>query len=869
MTDDLPHQLTDDHVATSLEAGPQAVGRPADDDPILRDTLQAIAAQALSALGAERSCVWLVKEATGTIVASAWCGLSPAESARLHELSLDPQALPLLGQALALAPDTALAIDDAAQAGVAAELLAGFGLRSFIVAPIASASGALGLLYADQGRAFRAWTAFDQRLAAALAGQAAVALTTARHYAQERRRAERAEALRAIERDLTAELTLEQRLRVLQRQLERLTGLDNWCVLLWAAETNQLDVLMWIEEGQRRPEAELHGPMPLSLTRLLMQRRTALLTNDFAAECARHGVQPIGHDADRPGRAWLGLPLLAEGRAIGALVAWRWHAPIPAETVETLELLAGQIATVLEHSRLYDEAERRRQEEVAFNAIAHDLAASFDSGALLQRIADHARTLLDSGQARILLHDSATDTLQPVATSGYAGLLSPNYSIATTDGVTGYIWRTGQSLVVDDYLTDTRITHNSELDQFIEESDYRAILGTPIALGDQRRGVLMVNRSKERPYSPHDTATLTRLATQVALAVRNAQLYTAAHERAARLEILNETGRALGAEIDLDRLLTVAWRQLGRVARIDGCWLALWNEAANVLDYRLYGEDGVRRPEWETPLAPDEGKGLAGAVLQEGTPIRVADYGAECRRRGLIPSGSAESHPDFAWLGIPLLVNGRTIGATAVWRWEQPFNEEEAAALETLSGQIAAALENARLYQEARQLARTDPLTGLCNHRSMHERLDEELTRAARYKHPLAVVMLDLDNFKHFNDTYGHPAGDKILCLVAAALRAAARFTDILGRYGGDEFMLVLPETNLGGALALVERAREWLSQAPRALPESTNIPVTVSAGIAVYPNDTSVRQDLIALADQALYVSKRSGGQPVAADHL
>ena len=865
MASDLSGQLID-HVAARSEAEPSPANLPTPDDQILNDTLDAIAAQALTALNAERSAVWLVNEANGAVTAKAWRGLTPAESDRLRELVLDPQALPLLRQALALAPDTALTIDDAAQAGVAAELLADFGICSFIVAPIASAGGVLGLLYADQGRTHRAWTDADRRLAAALAGQAAVALTTARRYEAERRRAERAEALRAIERDLTAELTLEQRLRVLQRQLERLTGLDNWSVLLWDAATNQLDVLMWIEEGQRRPEAELHGPMPFSLTRLVMERGTPLVTTDFAAECARHGIQPPNTDAGRPGRAWLGLPLLAEGRAIGALVAWRWYGPIPAETVEILTLLAEQIATVLEHSRLYEETERRRQEEAAFNAIAHDLAASFDSDALLQRIADHTRTLLDSSQARILLYDSATDTLQPAATAGYTGWLSPTFAVATTDGVTGYVWRTGQSLVVDDYLTDTRFTHNSVLDQSLADAQVRAALGTPIALGEQRRGVLMVNRSKERPYTARDEATLARLATQVALAVRNAQLYADAHERAARLEVLNETGRALGAEIELDRLLTVAWRQLGRVARIDGCWLALWNEAANALEYRLYGEDGVRRPEWETPIALSEGKGLASAILQEGRPIRVADYGAECRRRGLIPNGSAESHPNFAWLGIPLLVNGRTVGATAVWRWEQPFQAEEAAALETLSGQIAAALENARLYHEARQLARLDPLTGLLNHRTLHERLDEELTRAIRYNHPLAVVMLDLDNFKRFNDIYGHPAGDKILGLIAAALRAAARSSDLLGRYGGDEFMLVLPETDLAGALTLVKRAHKWLAKAARSLPESAKTPVTMSAGIAVYPDDTAVRQELITLADKALYASKRADRQPIVA---
>jgi diguanylate cyclase (GGDEF)-like protein len=267
-------------------------------------------------------------------------------------------------------------------------------------------------------------------------------------------------------------------------------------------------------------------------------------------------------------------------------------------------------------------------------------------------------------------------------------------------------------------------------------------------------------------------------------------------------------------------------------------------------------------------------QGLAWAILHERAPLRVDDYRAECRRRGLRPAGVSPDGPAMPWLGLPLVVGGRTVGAMAVWRAEGVFGDEELAPLGTLSGQIAATLENARLYREARTLASTDPLTGLLNHRHVQERLDQELARAARHGLILAVVMLDLNNFKLFNDTYGHPAGDEVLRTVAAALHAEGRAEDVLGRYGGDEFLLVLPETTLDGALALVERLQERLRHTvvggpplhAGADPGEIGIPLQLSAGIALYPSDGLQRHELIALADGALYASKRSGGRPVAA---
>lgn len=827
-----------------------------------RKVLQVVAEQAQRALGAKRACVWRIERGTRTLTLQASAGLDPAIRRQAANLPVRPGEAPALDHLLA--GGAAVAVNDVTSGTrPPSDMARRFQIRSFLAAPIPGGDGPLGLLYVDQHDQCRHWTPDDLRLAEALAGQAGAALVNADLYTTERQRAAREATLREVGHELSAELTLQGLLATLQRHLRQLTGLDNCWVSLWDESSDIVHTCLWIEQGQRIEEWERVGPRQPNLTSVLLTERQPILVDDYLEECRRRGVTPMGHRAEEPHCAWFGLPLVAGGRVIGAMAAWRWGRPIAPETVSVLETLSGQIATALENARLYEEAARRHAEEVAFNAIARDLAASLDSGTVLQRITEHARQLLAAEYAEILLHDPASDLLLTAAVSGMGEGPFRAAPVQPGEGVSGKVWHDGQPLRVEDYLNDQRFEHSPPLTRLAGEIGLTSVLGVPIVLGDARLGVLIGGSATRRRFTAHDEALLLRLATQAALSVRNARLYARAEERATRLEILNEIGHELSKELDFDRFLETAWRQLARFVGAENCWLALVDEATGELEYYLYVADGVRHAEWEQRRP---GAGLGAALAQERRPIRVDDYVTECQRRGLMPSGPAVGRRDMAWLGTPLITGGRVVGALAVWRWSGPFSDEELATLETLGGQMAAALENARLYREARLLAATDPLTGLFNHGAVLERLAEELARADRHQHTLAVAMLDLDNFKLFNDSYGHPVGDQMLRLVAGVLRAEARANDVLGRYGGDEFMLVLPETTGDGALALVERVRTRLRTLHEELGQPNAAPLSTSAGIALYPDDATAWQTLVTLADAALYVSKRGGGRPVTA---
>jgi diguanylate cyclase (GGDEF)-like protein len=208
-------------------------------------------------------------------------------------------------------------------------------------------------------------------------------------------------------------------------------------------------------------------------------------------------------------------------------------------------------------------------------------------------------------------------------------------------------------------------------------------------------------------------------------------------------------------------------------------------------------------------------------------------------------------------LELPLRSGRRSFGTLVLAGPE--FGSEERATADTLARQAVIALENARLHRMVERQALIDGLTGLANRRSSEEMLKAELSRAERFGGELALVLADLDSFKDVNDRYGHPSGDLGLREFARRLRLTVREIDLAGRWGGEEFCLVLPGTDAVGGAMVAERARTALEGRPIVLPDGAELTVTASFGVASFPDDTTGRT-LVEAADAALYRAKETG---------
>ncbi len=201
------------------------------------------------------------------------------------------------------------------------------------------------------------------------------------------------------------------------------------------------------------------------------------------------------------------------------------------------------------------------------------------------------------------------------------------------------------------------------------------------------------------------------------------------------------------------------------------------------------------------------------------------------------------------------------LGVIALARKERPFSAQESDLLDYLVAQAVTSIENADLHETVQRQAITDELTGLSNVRQMHGTLDREFERGRRFNTPVGFVLLDLDNFKGVNDTYGHLQGDEVLAEVASVLRELSRDIDEPARYGGEEMAVVLPQTEIVGAAQLAERMREAIAdlRIPR-LDGNGDLRVTASFGVASVPSSASDKDSLVAAADAALYRAKRAG---------
>ncbi len=213
-----------------------------------------------------------------------------------------------------------------------------------------------------------------------------------------------------------------------------------------------------------------------------------------------------------------------------------------------------------------------------------------------------------------------------------------------------------------------------------------------------------------------------------------------------------------------------------------------------------------------------------------------------------------------------MIASGRIIGYAEIWDsiMERDWNEEEIRLCQTLANQAAVALDNARLYSEMKRMAITDALTGMYNRRGLFEMGQREINRARRYSHPLSALMLDIDHFKQINDVYSHAAGDQVLRTLGQICRSQLREVDILGRFGGEEFAILLPETDGESAYHAAERLRQWVARTP-VVTEKGIISITISIGVACATEELSDLAILLDQADTAMYAAKEAGRNRVA----
>ncbi|HEY1554301.1 MAG TPA: sensor domain-containing diguanylate cyclase [Kofleriaceae bacterium] len=316
------------------------------------------------------------------------------------------------------------------------------------------------------------------------------------------------------------------------------------------------------------------------------------------------------------------------------------------------------------------------------------------------------------------------------------------------------------------------------------------------------------------------------------------------------LEILNATARRLSSSLQLEELVEAVARETCKAIPEAEAVALVHRRGGEDSDLVLDGFDRTSDKFFRRAMTP--GEGVAGAVMAQAITRRIDDL--------TVADIANDADGIRSWLGVPLFIYGECEGVVAVQSARvAAFSASHQRLLESLALQIASALQNAQLYE----LAMVDGLTGLFVRRYFDARIEEEVERSKRYGSPFSVVMMDVDDFKKLNDTYGHLVGDRVLRAIANVVKAQMRGVDTAARYGGEEIAVILPRTEMVGAYNLAERIREGIAELrittdeepPRALS------VTASLGIAAYPESKAqTGEDLVRRADRALYRAKKTG---------
>ncbi|MFZ5819644.1 MAG: histidine kinase N-terminal 7TM domain-containing protein [Chloroflexota bacterium] len=494
---------------------------------------------------------------------------------------------------------------------------------------------------------------------------------------------------------------------------------------------------------------------------------------------------------------------------------------------------------------------RRRQRtinllhDVVLTALqANDMLTMSD--ALVRRLSE----LVNADGCFLSSWNEATQVVTPLAGYGQHRdiylAIEPEKDETT---LTGSVLQAGHTLIVED-VENTPYLSQRIIDMF----PYRSALAFPLTAGAKRLGALLLAYNHQRRFQPEEISIGEQAASLIALALEKFQAVEAASKRAEESETLRRASAAVVETLRSNEAVDRILEQLSYVLPYDSASVQLLREnELEIVGGRGWDEQAIK--EVMGLRFPVPGDNPNTVVIQTGKPYILDDA------KKFYQTFNQEPHSHIrSWLGIPLMARGQVTGLLVIDSTEPDhFKADDVKMAVAFADQVAIALENARLFEEAQNMALTDALTDLYNRRGLFEIGRLEFSRARRSNRPFSAVMVDIDHFKRINDLHGHAIGDQALQSLGGHLRNITRDVDIVGRYGGEEFVFLLSETPLEAAREMAERLRHNVESASIST-DVDGLRMTISLGVAAYSTETPDLETLIARADQALYMAKHKG---------
>jgi len=417
---------------------------------------------------------------------------------------------------------------------------------------------------------------------------------------------------------------------------------------------------------------------------------------------------------------------------------------------------------------------------------------------------------------------------------------------------------------------DLAVYGGGGLAYYAQDAGVCSILAAPILAdqnGKELLGVLAVDSTNKNAFDDRDKENMLRFSKIAGALIMNIRMSLSLEQKAEVFRVFYEVSHQFSVALKMDEIFRVIMDEMPKI--VPSCTrliVVLHDQEKNVLRMQMIG--GAKKPGEESAagelkegleFAPASG-GIYSYAFNNGKEVNIPDLQAQ-RSYRFVPQ-EPPSPNTRSLLVVPITggEGGRCIGLFSV-ESDVPalFRKDIEQNVKTIIENASVAITRSLLYLKMEKLATTDGLTGLNNHRTFQEIMAHEFERARRHGRPLSLLLTDIDHFKSFNDTYGHPVGDLVLREIAGCIRNAVRLTDFPARYGGEEFAVILPETEEQGAYVIAERIRQAVEA--RVIESGSNmLRVTISIGCVTFPTYGTTQQEVIDCSDKALYASKKGG---------
>ncbi len=553
-------------------------------------------------------------------------------------------------------------------------------------------------------------------------------------------------------------------------------------------------------------------------------------------------------------RSWIGAPIIVRGQVIGFLSLDKTETDFyHPEHALTLAAFAAQAGLAMQNANLFAETTELLRREQQLNNILQIIGSSLDLSVVLSDILRLSCELVGADIGVVGMLDKAGETIAAINTYNL-DLEEVDLLVKKGDGLSWEVIEQKKALLLEDYCS------HPQARKPLKSYNVQSMLCAPVRSGDEVLGLLIFfTTTPGKKFNERDIPLAESVGREAGVSIQNSRLFAAARRRAEEADTVREAVSAVSSALELNWVLDQIITNLEKVVPFDSC--AVFLQEGDRL--RIVAARGF----------PDVSRVL-GKTYTLDNDLTLQAFGSA--KAVILPDASKDPHfvgwgdADHVrgWMGVPLFARGAITGLLTIdSRSVDAYTESDANLAQAFANQAAIAIENARLFEKVQHLAITDPLTELYNRRYFFEQARREFYRARRYGAAMSLMMLDVDDLKLVNDTYGHQTGDQLVEFIGVQCRAQLRQVDIPARYAGDEFIIALPETDLEGAIQVAVRIRDRITVG--FYNDGKNlIPASVTIGAAEMDADCFSLEALINRADQALYAAKQDGKNRVCAWH-